>query len=109
LKRGDVVTIALGGGFGGKPRPALVIQSDLFDTPDTVIVALFTSDLRGTVRVRPRFAPTPTNGLRETSDLMVDVVATGRRSKIGTVVGRLDRNEMRRAEGGLLSILGFAG
>jgi mRNA interferase MazF len=109
LKRGDVVTVALGGGFGGKPWPALVIQSDLFDTPDTVIVSLFTSDLRDTGRVRPRFAPTPTNGLRETSDLMVDVVATGRRTKIGEVIGRLDRDEMIRAERALLSILGFAG
>jgi mRNA interferase MazF len=109
LKRGDVVTIALGGGFGGKPRPALVIQSDLFDTPDTVVVALFTSDLRSAGRARPRFEATPANGLRETSDLMVDVIATGRRSKIGEVVGRLDRDEMIRAERALLSILGFAG
>jgi mRNA interferase MazF len=29
MKRGDFVTIALQGDFG-KPRPALVIQSDLF-------------------------------------------------------------------------------
>jgi mRNA interferase MazF len=108
LKRGDVVTIALGGGFGGKPRPALVIQSDLFDTPDTVIVALFTSDLRNIARARPRFAATPANGLRETSDLMVDVLATGRRSKIGEVVGCLDSEEMMRAERAILSVLGFA-
>jgi mRNA interferase MazF len=109
LKRGDVVTIALGGGFGGKPRPALIIQSDLFDTPDTVVVALFTSDLRHIVRARPRFAASRANGLRETSDLMVDVIATGRRSKIGEVVGCFNNEEMMRAERALLSVLGFAG
>ena len=29
MKRGDLVTIALQGDYG-KPRPALVVQSDLF-------------------------------------------------------------------------------
>ena len=109
MRRGDVVTVALGSGFGSKPRPALIVQSDAFDTPDTVIVALFTSDLREAQPVRPRFEPNETNGLRQTSDLMVDVLATARRSKIGSVIGRLGREEMVRADRAVVALLGLAG
>ena len=37
MRRGDLVTIALPGAYG-KPRPALVIQSDLFDEHPSVTV-----------------------------------------------------------------------
>lgn len=36
MKRGDVVTVVLPGAFG-KPRPALVIQSDLFADHPSVL------------------------------------------------------------------------
>lgn len=108
MRRGDVVIVAAGGGFGGKPRPALVIQADEFDTPDTVLVALFTSELTDAEAVRPRFEPTAANGLRDPSDLMVDIVVTARRKKIGGVVGRLAGEEMLRADRALLALLGLA-
>ena len=31
MRRGSVVTVAGGGDFSGKPRPAIVIQADAFD------------------------------------------------------------------------------
>lgn len=49
MKRGDVVTVALQGDLG-KPRPALVIQSDLFDAHPSVTILPLTSDLRATPR-----------------------------------------------------------
>lgn len=104
-----MVTVALGGGFGGKPRPAVIVQSDAFETVDTIVVALFTSDLSDAAPVRPRFQPTRGNGLREVSDLMVDVIVTGRRSKIGEMVGRLGLDEMTRVDRALLTFLGLAG
>jgi mRNA interferase MazF len=43
LKRGDVVVVALPGDYG-KPRPALIIQSDLFnETHASVTVIPVTS------------------------------------------------------------------
>ncbi|MGH8611906.1 MAG: type II toxin-antitoxin system PemK/MazF family toxin [Gammaproteobacteria bacterium] len=46
MKRGDLVTVAMQGDFG-KPRPALVIQSDLFnDTHPSVTVLPLTSEIR---------------------------------------------------------------
>ena len=37
VKRGDIVTVALQGDYG-KPRPAVVIQSDWIDATDSVLV-----------------------------------------------------------------------
>lgn len=109
MKRGDVVTVATGGGFGGKPRPALVLQSDRFDTLTTVVVALLTTELHDASPVRPRIQPTSGNGLREPSDLMIDILVTARRTDIGKVIGRLSPAEMARAEPALLVFLGVAG
>ena len=44
MNRGDLVTIALPGDFG-KPRPALIIQSDQFDQTGTVTVLLMSGTL----------------------------------------------------------------
>jgi mRNA interferase MazF len=45
VRRGDVVIIAMQGDYG-KPRPALVIQSDLFnDTHSSITVAPVTSTI----------------------------------------------------------------
>lgn len=108
MKRGDVVTVATGGGFGGKPRPALVIQSDRF-VLTTVVVALLTSDLAETPMTRPLFLPDATNGLREPSSLMIDILVTARLTEVGKVIGRFGAAEMARVERALLVFLGVAG
>ena len=43
MKRGDLVTVAVSGDYG-KPRPALVVQSDLFAELPTVTVVRLISD-----------------------------------------------------------------
>lgn len=44
MRRGDVVTVAeRGGDFTGKPRPAVIIQSDLFAALDSVTICPLTS------------------------------------------------------------------
>ena len=45
MKRGDVVTVALQSDLG-KPRPALVIQSDLCGAHPSVTILPVTSDVR---------------------------------------------------------------
>jgi len=45
MRRGDLVTIALQGDLG-RLRPALVIQSDLFDAHLSVTILPVTSELR---------------------------------------------------------------
>jgi mRNA interferase MazF len=93
MKRGDLVTIALQGDYG-KPRPALVIQSDLFSEHPSLVILPVTSELRDTPLFRVSIAPNEINGLSRPSDVMVDKVQTVARDKIGPVFGRLSQEEM---------------
>ncbi len=93
MKRGDLVTIALQGDYG-KPRPALVIQSDLFSEHPSIVILPVTSELRDTPLFRVTIAPTEINGLSRPSDVMVDKVQTVARDKIGPVFGRLSQEEL---------------
>jgi mRNA interferase MazF len=93
MKRGDLVTIALQGDYG-KPRPALVIQSDLFSEHPSVVILPVTSELRDTPLFRVTIVPNEINGLSRPSDVMVDKVQTVGRDKIGSVFGRLSQEEL---------------
>ena len=89
MKRGDIVTVALSGDYG-KPRPAVVIQSDWVDGTDSVLVCLFTSTLRDAPIFRLPVEPLPANGLKTVSQVVVDKIMAVRRDKCGPVLGRLD-------------------
>ena len=107
MRRGDLVTIALQGAYG-KPRPALVIQSDLFDAHPSVAVLPVTSELRDAPLFRVRLEPSSTNGLRQPSDIMADKPQTVPRDKVGAAIGRLDDDAMLRVNRALALFLGFA-
>ncbi|RVM47092.1 hypothetical protein CN106_12375 [Sinorhizobium meliloti] len=62
MKRGDLVTIALPVDFG-KPRPASIIQADLFEDTGTVTVLLVSEALLDAPLLWPTVRPTPENGL----------------------------------------------
>lgn len=106
MRRGDLVAIALPGDFG-KPRPALVIQSDQFIETATVSVLLLTGTLVDAPLIRMDIAPAPDNGLRKASQIMVDKVMTVRRDKVGEPFGRLDDKTMVSVNRALALFLGF--
>lgn len=107
ISRSDVVTIALQGDYG-KPRPALVIQADLFNpTHPTLTILPITSDLRDAPLFRLTVDPTPSNGLRKVSQIMVDKSMTVQREKIGQRVGRVDRETLMRVDRSLMVWLGM--
>src|SRR5438094_6705853 len=93
MKRGDIVTVALPGAYG-KPRPALVIQSDLFDEHPSVTILPVTSEIRDTPLFRITVDSTADNGLAKTSQAMVDKTQTVPREKIGARIGHLDESTM---------------
>jgi mRNA interferase MazF len=107
VKRGDVVTVALQGDLG-KPRPALVIQSDLFDVHPSVTILPVTSDLRATPLFRITVQPTQNNGLNKPSQVMVDKSQSVARDKIGAVMGHLDDAAMLAVNRALAVFLGLA-
>ena len=107
MKRGDLVSIAIQGDFG-KPRPALVIQSDNFDSHATVTVLLLSGTLVDAPLFRITVQPTPGNGLQKPSQIMVDKAMTVKREKIGAAFGKLDSIHMLEIERCLAVFLGIA-
>ena len=101
------MTLVLPGGFG-KPRAALVVQSDLFDAHPSVTVLPVTSELRDTPLFRVRVEPSEVNGLRRSSEIMVDKPHTVAREKVGQRVGRLEAETMVAVNRALAVFLGFA-
>ena len=77
LRRGDLATVAVAGDFS-KPRPALVIQSDQFDTTATVTVLLVSSTLVEAPLIRLTVEPSASNGLRERSQVMMELLQNPR-------------------------------
>jgi mRNA interferase MazF len=108
MKRGDLVTIAVTGDYG-KPRPALVVQADAFDDLPSVMVLRLTSDLVPEHLIRVMVQPTPGNGLRVASQIMVDRAVTVPRSKIGAVFGCIDDATMLAVSRALVGFLGLEG
>ena len=105
MRRGDLVPIALQGDYG-KPRPALIVQSDLFNEHPSVTVLPVTSELRETPLFRIRVEPTPANGLQKVSELMVDKAQSVPRARIGDVFGHLGEEEMLAVSRSLAVFLG---
>ena len=108
MRRGNVVTVALPGDFG-KPRPAVVVQSDLFANHTTVTLVPVTSTVTAASPLfRLRLVPSADNGLQAPSDVMVDRTMSIRPNKIGDTIGRLDDADMLRINRALALFLGIA-
>jgi mRNA interferase MazF len=108
LKRGDLVVVAIPGD-DGKPRPALIVQADLFnETHPSVTVVPVTSTLVDAALFRLIAEPTPSNGLRTLSQLMVDKVTTVPRARIAQTIGRLEDDLLVRVGRALVLWLGVA-
>ncbi len=101
LHRGDVVLAAATGDYG-KPRPALVVQSDLFnETHASVTVCPITSTLVEAPLFRVAVRPARGNGLLKPSQVMVDKVQTLRRERIARQVGALTGDQMQAVDAAL--------
>lgn len=107
MRRGDVVTVAVAGDFG-KPRPAVIVQSDaLSEDHASVIVCQITSDLADFPDFRITIEPTSGNGLRLRSQVMADKPTTIRRGRVGRRIGRLDSPDLARVNSALSFALGL--
>lgn len=107
MKRGDFVVVALQGNYG-KPRPALVVQSDLFDEHPSLTIAPVTSSIVDAPLFRVTVEPTVTNGLRSVSQIMVDKLTTIRRDRVAQTLGSLPDDAMLRVNRALVLWLGIA-
>jgi mRNA interferase MazF len=107
MERGRFVTVVTPGDYG-KPRPALVVQSDLFAALPSVIICPLTTTLRDDADLfRITVAPDELNGLREISQIAVDKMTVVPVAKIGSVIGRADDALMLRISRAMAVFLGI--
>ena len=108
MKRGDVVIVAAAGDYG-KPRPAVIVQTDaLPQTHPSVVICQMTSDIVDAPDFRITIDPTNRNGLQVRSQVMADKPVTVRRGRIGQLIGRLDQPDIRRLNVALAFVMGLA-
>jgi mRNA interferase MazF len=109
MRRGDVVIVAAAGDYG-KPRPAVVIQTDAFpETHPSVVICQMTSDIVDAPDFRVTVEPNERNGLRVRSQVMADEPVTVRRERIGQSIGRLADADIARLNVAVAFVIGLAG
>ncbi len=108
MRRGQFVVVATQGDYG-KPRPALVVQSDLFATLPSVVICPLTTTLREEVDlIRITVEPSERNGLRSTSQIAIDKITVTKLARIGGVIGEADDALMLRVNRALAIFLSIA-
>lgn len=108
MRRGDVVVVAAVGDYG-KPRPAVVVQTDAFpETHASIVICQMTSELSEAPDFRVTIEPSEQNGLRLRSQIMADKPVTVRRERIGQTIGQLNATDIVRLNVALAFVMGLA-
>ena len=109
VNRGEIWTVA-GGVDATKPRPAVIVQDDLFDATSSVTVAPMSSTLLDAPLMRIRIAGGDgrLSGLDHDSDVMIDKLTTVKRSNVHVRVGRLTAEQVVEVERAMMAFLGLA-
>lgn len=108
-KRGEVWTVAAGGGrVTSKPRPALVMTSDVFADFDFITVLLITTNqTAGFTRI-----PIPANkqtGLTEPSMIQAEKIVTVHRRNLRQRCGYVTPKVLANVRAFMTAYLGFSG
>ena len=107
MRRGDIVTAAFPGDYG-KPRPAIVIETDLLPGTDSVLLCLITSKVREeVVQRRILLEPSAENGLHVRSQCALEKIVAVKRTRCGDLIGRLDKSSLDRLNEGLALVVGL--
>lgn len=108
MPRGDVVAIAdRAGDFTSKPRPAVIVQHDVFDELASITICPLTSFATGAPLLRLELTPSETLPLDRTSWIEADKITTVPRNRIGRTIGRLTAADLVRLNGALAVFLGL--
>jgi len=108
VKRGEVWTVSGGAAYTGKPRPAVIVQEDRFESTSSITLCAFTTDPTDAPLLRLLVEPSDRNGLAGASRLMVDKTTTVPKSRLGKRIGTLDDEDVVRLNRALTVFLGLA-
>src|SRR5690349_4882705 len=104
MNRGELWTVS-GGVYAAKPRPALIIQDDLFAETESVVVIPLTTTAADAPTTR---IAVTTAGISQPSFAMIDKITTVRRTNLGTRIGRVPAALLADIERSLMVVLGLA-
>lgn len=94
--------VAARGAYTGKPRPALVVQSELFNpTHQSVTVCPITSACLDAPLFRISLPPGERTGLRSASQIMVDKIVSVPRAALTEEIGQCNSAELEPADDAL--------
>lgn len=107
VRRGDIVLVA-GGVYARKPRPAVVIQDDLFSATGSVTVCPFTTATVDAPLLRMAVFANEDSGINADSFIMIDKITSVKRENLGDVVGHLTAVQILELERRIVVFLGLA-
>ena len=99
------MTVVTSGDYG-KPRPALIVQTNAYAEHPSITVLPLTSELHDMPLLRITVEPGEGTGLRLRSQVMVDKAVTIPRTKIGNRMGQLDEATLSSVGRALAVFLG---
>ncbi len=107
MSRGDLVIVAAPGDYG-KPRPAVIVQSNAIpESHASIVICPMTSEL-AEADFRITIEPGPETGLRVRSQVMADKPITVRRERIAQRIGQRGAADMARLNVALAFVMGLA-
>lgn len=96
------MVVAARGAYTGKPRPAVVVQSDLFNpTHASVTICPITSDCVDAPLFRMTLPPGSRTGLKTISQVMLDKIVSVPRKSISDEIGECNAGELDAVDDGL--------
>jgi len=101
-----LVTVVTSGDYG-KPRPALIVQTNAYAEHPSITVLPLTSELHDMPLLRITVEPGEGTGLRLRSQVMVDKATTIPRAKAGSRISRLDEATLASVDRALAAFFGL--
>lgn len=108
MRRGDIIIVSAPGDYG-KPRPAVVVQTDALTEAGlkSVVVCLMSSaELRAPL-FRIPVEPSSLSGLTRTSQIMVDKLFTLPIEKVTRIIGRITDEQRLQLNRTLAFVVGL--
>lgn len=90
------------GGFASEARPCLVVQAaETFPSDTTVTLCPITTEIRNAPLIRIPIGPGHGTGLRDASEVEVDLISTYRVDSVDRIVGAASRITMQQVDAAL--------
>ena len=106
MKRGQLLIAVLSGDYG-KPRPAVLVQSQALFEAESLLVCPLTSEIETACLFRPLIAPTPLNGLKAPSVIMTEKITAIPRRRCRERIGELTPEQIADLDSALMFVLGL--